>query len=66
MQWPKEQTKIFKTLHRKLIIEQHEPIKNRWELMCSGKRTDNAMAKRTNKILQNTTLKINHWATRTH
>ena len=29
MQWPKEQTKIIKTLHLKLIIEQHEPIKNR-------------------------------------
>jgi len=45
MQWPKEQTKIFKTLHLKLIIEEQEPIKNRWELMCSGKRTGNAMAK---------------------
>ena len=36
-QWPKEkgQTTIYKTLHRKLKIEQHERAKNRGELMYS-------------------------------
>jgi len=33
----KGQTKIHKTLHRKLKIDQHQPLKNRGELMCSGK-----------------------------
>jgi hypothetical protein len=31
------QTAIYKTLQRKLKIEQHEPTKNRGELRCSGR-----------------------------
>ena len=34
----KEQTKIYKTLHRKLIIEQHEPPKNLEIITCALKR----------------------------
>jgi hypothetical protein len=33
----KVQTAIYKTLQRKLKIEQHEPTKNRGELRCSGR-----------------------------
>jgi hypothetical protein len=29
--------KIYKTLHRKLKIERHDPIKTRGELKCSGR-----------------------------
>ena len=41
IQWQEEkgqkwQTMIYKTLHRKLKIEQHEPTKNRGELEYSG------------------------------
>ena len=39
-QWPKVkgQTMIYKTLHRKLKIDQHEPHKKNWgELVCSGR-----------------------------
>jgi hypothetical protein len=31
------QTKIHTILHRKLKIDQHQPLKNRSEFMCSGK-----------------------------
>ena len=42
MQWPKEkrtkgQIVIYKTLDRKLNIEQHEPAINQGELRCSGR-----------------------------
>jgi len=33
----KGQTTVYKTLHRKLKIEQREPIKYRGELRCSGR-----------------------------
>jgi hypothetical protein len=34
----KEQTMIYKTLHRKLKIDQHKPLlKNGRELTCSGR-----------------------------
>jgi hypothetical protein len=33
----KGQTTIYKTLYRKLKIEQHNPTKNGGELMCSGR-----------------------------
>ena len=33
----KGQATIYKTLHRKQKIEQHEPSKTRDELMCSGR-----------------------------
>ena len=31
-------TMIYKTLHKKLTIEQYEPHKNKGELMCSGRK----------------------------
>jgi hypothetical protein len=38
MQWPKEKgyTTIFKTLHKRLKIDQHDSTKNRDGLKCSG------------------------------
>ena len=36
--WPKEQTTIYIRLHRKLMIEQHEPqLKSGSELLYSGR-----------------------------
>ena len=39
IQWPKEkgknQTGIYKTLHRKLNVEQHNPTQTGGELRCS-------------------------------
>jgi hypothetical protein len=32
----KGQTTIYKALHRKLMIEQYEPLENGCELTCSG------------------------------
>jgi len=39
IQWPKDkgQTTIYKTLHRKLKIEQHEPHLKPGKIMCSGR-----------------------------
>ena len=36
-QIPKRQTVIYKTLHRKLKIDQHETYKHRGKLRCSGR-----------------------------
>jgi hypothetical protein len=60
----KEQTMIYKTLHRKLKMEQHQSGNQNPQI--EEGRTDNTMAnrKRTNNDLQNTTQKTKDGATR--
>jgi hypothetical protein len=48
----KGQTTIFKTLHRKLKIGQHEPhIKTGGELMCSGNVDSSCSTSGTRRVI---------------
>ena len=59
---------IYKTLHRKLKIEQHEPTKTNNDLQNTTQKTKDWATRtslKTNNDLQNTTQKTKDWATRT-
>jgi DNA replication protein DnaD len=64
--WTKEQTTIYKTLHRKPTIEQHDGQKNKQRSTkhyTENQRSSNTMVKRANYDLQNITQKTNDRAT---
>ena len=46
----KGQTMIYKTLHRKLKLKQHEPTKSRGELMCSGMASSSCSTCNTRRV----------------
>jgi hypothetical protein len=41
---------IYKTLHRKLKLKQHEPTKSRGELMCSGMASSSCSTCNTRRV----------------